>query len=109
MLSYIICSTVCSDIYAWNGFLKLHVSQECFSSAEGWFSVTPEKIAEHIAGRVSQSFKCDVVVDAFCGVGGNTIQFALTGKRGNQPSMEESNLLLVYLNKKFHFASACPC
>ncbi|PNJ46743.1 TGS1 isoform 3 [Pongo abelii] len=47
----------------------------------GWFSVTPEKIAEHIAGRVSQSFKCDVVVDAFCGVGGNTIQFALTGMR----------------------------
>ncbi|XP_008065690.1 trimethylguanosine synthase [Carlito syrichta] len=48
---------------------------------EGWFSVTPEKIAEHIAGRVSQSFKCDVIIDAFCGVGGNTIQFALTGKR----------------------------
>ncbi|XP_053414389.1 trimethylguanosine synthase [Nycticebus coucang] len=48
---------------------------------EGWFSVTPEKIAEHIAGRISQSFKCEVVVDAFCGVGGNTIQFALTGKR----------------------------
>nr|XP_008980898.3 trimethylguanosine synthase isoform X2 [Callithrix jacchus] len=48
---------------------------------EGWFSVTPEKIAEHIAGRVSHSFKCDVVVDAFCGVGGNTIQFALTGMR----------------------------
>lgn len=47
---------------------------------EGWFSVTPEKIAEHIAGRVSQSFKCDIIVDAFCGVGGNTIQFALTGK-----------------------------
>lgn len=48
---------------------------------EGWFSVTPEKIAEHIAGRVSQSFNCDIIVDAFCGVGGNTIQFALTGKR----------------------------
>ncbi|XP_069846841.1 trimethylguanosine synthase [Dipodomys merriami] len=48
---------------------------------EGWFSVTPEKIAEHIAGRVSQSFRCDIIVDAFCGVGGNTIQFALTGKR----------------------------
>ncbi|NIG60342.1 trimethylguanosine synthase [Pontoporia blainvillei] len=48
---------------------------------EGWFSVTPEKIAEHIAGRVSQSFQCDTIVDAFCGVGGNTIQFALTGKR----------------------------
>lgn len=55
----------------------------CSPFAEGWFSVTPEKIAEHIAGRVSQSFRCDIVVDAFCGVGGNTIQFALTGKRGN--------------------------
>ncbi|XP_060054873.1 trimethylguanosine synthase isoform X2 [Erinaceus europaeus] len=48
---------------------------------EGWFSVTPEKIAEHIAGRVSQTFECDTVIDAFCGVGGNTIQFALTGKK----------------------------
>ncbi|KAB1256435.1 Trimethylguanosine synthase [Camelus dromedarius] len=52
------------------------------SEVKGWFSVTPEKIAKHIAGRVSQAFTCGgVVVDAFCGVGGNTIQFALTGKR----------------------------
>ncbi|XP_072460714.1 trimethylguanosine synthase isoform X2 [Notamacropus eugenii] len=50
---------------------------------EGWFSVTPEKIAEHIAGRVHLSFNCDIIVDAFCGVGGNAIQFALTGKRGS--------------------------
>ncbi len=41
---------------------------------EGWFSVTPEKIAEHIAERC----RCDVIVDAFCGIGGNTIQFAFT-------------------------------
>lgn len=41
---------------------------------EGWFSVTPEKIAEHIAERC----QCDVIVDAFCGVGGNAIQFAFT-------------------------------
>ncbi|XP_034468582.1 trimethylguanosine synthase [Hippoglossus hippoglossus] len=49
---------------------------------EGWFSVTPERIAEHIALRVEQSF-CDsqLIIDAFCGVGGNAIQFALTGKR----------------------------
>lgn len=40
---------------------------------ESWYSVTPEKIAEHIADRS----RCDVVVDAFCGVGGNAIQFAL--------------------------------
>ncbi|XP_074843272.1 trimethylguanosine synthase isoform X2 [Carettochelys insculpta] len=48
---------------------------------EGWFSVTPEKIAEHIATRVGQSFSCDIIVDAFCGVGGNAIQFALASKR----------------------------
>jgi len=41
---------------------------------EGWFSVTPEKIAEHIAERC----QCDVIVDAFCGVGGKAIQFAFT-------------------------------
>ncbi|XP_068604882.1 trimethylguanosine synthase [Brachionichthys hirsutus] len=49
---------------------------------EGWFSVTPEKIAEHIALRVEHSFSdSQLVIDAFCGVGGNAIQFALTGKR----------------------------
>ncbi|KAM8850801.1 trimethylguanosine synthase isoform 2-T4 [Spinachia spinachia] len=49
---------------------------------EGWFSVTPERIAEHIAVRVEHSFpECQLVIDAFCGVGGNAIQFALAGKR----------------------------
>lgn len=49
---------------------------------EGWFSVTPEKIAEHIAVRVQQSFpEAQLIIDGFCGVGGNAIQFALTGKR----------------------------
>ncbi|XP_013875836.1 trimethylguanosine synthase isoform X2 [Austrofundulus limnaeus] len=49
---------------------------------EGWFSVTPERIAEHIALRVDQIFSSSqLVIDAFCGVGGNAIQFALTGKR----------------------------
>ncbi|XP_043529277.1 trimethylguanosine synthase isoform X2 [Frieseomelitta varia] len=41
---------------------------------ESWFSVTPEKIAEHIAQRC----KCDTIIDAFCGAGGNAIQFAFT-------------------------------
>ncbi|KJE91303.1 Tgs1 protein [Capsaspora owczarzaki ATCC 30864] len=41
---------------------------------EGWYSVTPEVIAAHIAWRCAAG----VVVDAFCGVGGNTIQFALS-------------------------------
>lgn len=49
-----------------------------FVFAEGWYSVTPEKIAEHIARRCAT----DVIIDAFCGVGGNTIQFAMTCHRG---------------------------
>lgn len=45
---------------------------------EGWFSVTPERIAEHIGERC----RCDLIVDAFCGPGGNAIQFALVCERG---------------------------
>eukprot|EP00953_Heterococcus_sp_UTEX-ZZ885_P041549 21196-Heterococcus_DN1.PRE.1 len=41
---------------------------------EGWFSVTPEAISEHIANRC----RCDVIIDPFCGCGGNAIQFAMT-------------------------------
>lgn len=44
---------------------------------ESWFSVTPENIAKHIAKRC----KADVVIDGFCGAGGNSIQFALEGCR----------------------------
>ena len=44
---------------------------------EAWFSVTPERIAKHIAHRC----RCDLIVDAFCGVGGNSIQFAFTCER----------------------------
>ena len=55
-------------------YCKPHVSLV----SEGWFSVTPEKIAQHIAERC----QCDTIVDAFCGVGGNTIQFALLCEKG---------------------------
>ncbi|KAI8120742.1 Trimethylguanosine synthase [Lucilia cuprina] len=41
---------------------------------ESWFSVTPEKVAKHLAERL----KCSIIVDGFCGSGGNVIQFALT-------------------------------
>ena len=36
--------------------------------------MTPEVIAQHIADRL----RCDLIVDAFCGAGGNAIQFAFT-------------------------------
>lgn len=45
--------------------------------AESWFSVTPEELAKHTAERL----RCDLIVDAFCGAGGNAIQFALTCER----------------------------
>jgi trimethylguanosine synthase len=40
----------------------------------GWYSVTPELIAR----RMAQLCRCDLVVDAMCGVGGNAIQLADT-------------------------------
>lgn len=45
---------------------------------EAWYSVTPEKIAKHIADKVHNSLGTlsPIIVDAFCGVGGNLIQFA---------------------------------
>jgi len=44
---------------------------------ESWYSVTPEKIAVHHARRC----RCNTILDAFCGVGGNAIQFASTCTR----------------------------
>lgn len=41
---------------------------------EGWYSVTPERVSQHIAERC----RSDVIVDCFVGCGGNAIQFALT-------------------------------
>ncbi|XP_021898685.1 uncharacterized protein LOC110815281 isoform X3 [Carica papaya] len=39
---------------------------------EGWFSVTPEPIAQHHASRC----RGGIIIDSFTGVGGNAIQFA---------------------------------
>lgn len=51
--------------------------QGIWMDKEGWFSATPEKIAKHIAERC----RCELIVDGFCGVGGNAIQFAFTCER----------------------------
>ena len=50
----------------------------CLLDHEGWYSVTPELIANQIAERC----RSGVVLDAFCGVGGNSIAFAHTCERG---------------------------
>lgn len=41
---------------------------------ESWYSVTPELVAHHQAARCSKV--SSVIVDACCGVGGNTIAFS---------------------------------
>ncbi|XP_046883313.1 trimethylguanosine synthase isoform X2 [Hypomesus transpacificus] len=69
---------------------------------EGWFSVTPEKIAEHIALRVQESFHSDLIIDAFCGVGGNAIQFALTGKRVLAIDIDPVRLALARHNAQIY-------
>lgn len=50
-----------------------------FFFLESWFSVTPESVAKHHANRFK---KFSIIVDGFCGVGGNTIQFAAVGLKG---------------------------
>ncbi|KAF8075334.1 RNA cap guanine-N2 methyltransferase-domain-containing protein [Lyophyllum atratum] len=49
----------------------------CLLDEEGWYSVTPELVANQIAERC----RSDTILDAFCGVGGNAIAFAKTCQR----------------------------
>jgi trimethylguanosine synthase len=54
------------------------MDQGCLIDSEGWYSVTPECIAEHIAQRCPPNAR---VLDGFVGVGGNAIAFARRGCR----------------------------
>lgn len=59
-------------------YFPLYDSLPLLLDDTGWFSITPQPIASHIAQRC----QCDVILDAFCGVGGNAIEFAKTCERG---------------------------
>lgn len=61
---------------------------------ESWFSVTPEKVAIYTAMRC----QCDVIVDAFCGAGGNTIQFAKTCHRVIAIDIDEKKIEMAKHN-----------
>lgn len=65
---------------------------------ESWFSVTPEKVAIYTAMRC----QCDVIVDAFCGAGGNTIQFAKTCKRVIAIDIDEKKIEMAKHNANIY-------
>lgn len=67
------------DFYQRTRCLSLYSTPPgCLLDEEGWYSITPEAIANHIAERC----RSDTIIDAFCGVGGNAIAFAKTCQRG---------------------------
>jgi trimethylguanosine synthase len=85
---------------------------------ESWYSVTPEIIAHHIAARIVKAKREKMVVlDAFCGCGGNAISFAqrtevssviavdsdrgkleLTAKNASVYNIPADKLLLIHEN-----------
>ncbi|KAG4304202.1 hypothetical protein PORY_002383 [Pneumocystis oryctolagi] len=58
-----------------------HFDKGIWLDEESWYSVTPEplghQIATHLSGLHKDNF---VLIDGFCGAGGNAIQFALIEK-----------------------------
>ncbi|CAI4227688.1 unnamed protein product [Auanema sp. JU1783] len=68
---------------------------------EGWFSVTPERIAAHIADRLVIRENM-IIVDAFAGVGGNSIQFALKGARVIAIDLDPIRLKCAIQNAKVY-------
>lgn len=65
---------------------------------ESWFSVTPEKIAIHQAERCT----CNLIVDAFCGAGGNAIQFAFTCERVIAIDIDPNKIKLAKHNAEIY-------
>ncbi|WFC98896.1 putative diacylglycerol O-acyltransferase tgs1 [Malassezia yamatoensis] len=52
-------------------------SEGILLDTESWYSVTPEAVAYRLAAQCA----CHTILDAFCGAGGNAIQFAMTCER----------------------------
>ncbi|XP_063382711.1 trimethylguanosine synthase-like [Cydia fagiglandana] len=65
---------------------------------ESWFSVTPENVAWHIADKC----RYDVLLDAFCGAGGNTIQFAHTCKKVIAVDIDPAKIALAQHNAEVY-------
>ncbi|KAF9260271.1 hypothetical protein L218DRAFT_962730 [Marasmius fiardii PR-910] len=70
----------------------------CLLDEEGWYSVTPELIADQIAERC----RCDTILDAFCGAGGNAIAFAKTCQRVIALDTSSTRLALARHNAQIY-------
>ncbi|KAL1746592.1 RNA cap guanine-N2 methyltransferase-domain-containing protein [Schizophyllum fasciatum] len=70
----------------------------CLLDTEGWYSITPEAIANQIAERC----RCDTILDAFCGVGGNAIAFAQTCQRVIALDTDPTRLALARHNAQIY-------
>lgn len=66
---------------------------------ESWFSVTPEKIAEHIARRCEGA---RLIIDGFCGVGGNAIQFTKSCNRVVAIDIDEKKIEMAKHNAQIY-------
>lgn len=61
--------------------------------------MTPEKISKHLADRCCS----DIIVDGFCGAGGNTIQFAFKCERGIKYDIFSMFNVLTWYENAFSF------
>mmetsp|Transcript_16720 Transcript_16720/g.25158 ORF Transcript_16720/g.25158 Transcript_16720/m.25158 type:complete len:286 (-) Transcript_16720:14-871(-) len=64
----------------------------------GFYSTTPQKLAEHHARRCNSS----LVVDAFCGCGGNTIAFARAGATVTAVDIDKSKIEMMMHNSRIY-------
>lgn len=68
----------------------------------GWYSVTPEPIAAHIAKRCTVMGLSLIIWDPFGGLGGNAIQFALHGHHVICSDISAERLTMAQHNAKIY-------
>lgn len=86
--------TTLSKYYVQRYMLFSRYDDGCQLDEEGWYSVTPEVLARHMAARC----RCDLIIDAFTGVGGNAIQFAYESERVYAIDLDAHRLSLARHN-----------
>ena len=68
---------------------------------ESWYSVTPEEISIFISNLIKNSSE-KTILDAFCGCGGNTIQFSKNFKKVIANDISENKINLTINNVKVY-------